>query len=288
MSGKTSVAFLGLGIMGSAMAGRLLAHGFAVKVYNRSPGKADALAALGAKVAKTPREAAVGASVVISMVADDDAARALWLGADGALAGVAGNTILVECSTISVEWVRELSTAARRLDCELLDAPVTGSKPQAAAGELTFLVGGAAEAVARVQPVLSAMGKGVNHLGPSGSGALIKLVNNFMCGVQAVAFAEGMKMIDKAGIDRDKAVSVLTTGTPGSPIVKVIASRMQASNYEPNFLLRLMTKDMRYAQAQSGGMEIGAAAIHTFEQAIDAGLGDKDFSAVIDYVRKGK
>jgi 3-hydroxyisobutyrate dehydrogenase len=286
MAAKTTVAVLGLGTMGTGMATRLLGHRFDVTVYNRSPAAAEAMVQLGAKVAYTPREAAGGASVVLSMVADDDAARGVWLGPDGALAGVKAGSVLIESSTISVDWVRELSSAARDLGCELLDAPVSGSKPQAAAGELVFLVGGDETALEKARPLLAAMGRDVVHLGPSGSGALMKLINNFVSGVQVVALAEGINMIERSGLSREKAVAVLTNGAPGSPMVKVTAARMLASNFEPNFMLKLMTKDLRYAQAQSGGMDVCAAAIRTFERAIDAGFGDKDFSAVVECLRK--
>jgi 3-hydroxyisobutyrate dehydrogenase len=287
MADKLSIAVLGLGIMGTGMATRLISHGFAVTVYNRSPDKAEPLAKLGAKVAATPRAAAADASIILSMVADDDAARGIWLGPDGALAGVKAGSVLIESSTISVDWAAELSSAATELGCEMLDAPVSGSKPHAAAGELVFLVGGKQAVLEQVRPVLAVMSRDVQYLGPSGSGALMKLINNFICGVQVVALAEGIAMIEKSGLDREKAVGVLTSGAPGSPMVKMTSARMLASNFEPNFMMKLMTKDLRYAQAQSGGMEVCAAAIRTFERAIEAGLGDKDFSAVVELLRKG-
>src|SRR5262245_24316169 len=142
MAHPLPVALMGLGIMGSGMARHLLRPEFQLTVYNRNAAKASGLAPAGATVAPTPREAAQKATIVISMVADDAASRAIWLGADGALAGVMRDAVLVECSTLSVEWVRELAAAAQKKGCELLDAPVTGTKPHAAAGELNFLVGG--------------------------------------------------------------------------------------------------------------------------------------------------
>ena len=122
-----------------------------------------------------------GAAVVISMVADDQASRAVWLGPNGALAGMAPDAIAVECSTLTVDWVKELAATA---SSALVDAPVTGSKKAAAAGELNFIVGGSAEAFARLQPIFAAMGRAAVHVGPTGSGALLKLINNFLCGVQ--------------------------------------------------------------------------------------------------------
>jgi 3-hydroxyisobutyrate dehydrogenase len=287
MISKPRVAILGLGLMGTGMASRLLSQGFAVTVYNRSAAKAQALQQSGARVAATPREAADGAALILSMLADDVAARDVWLGNHGALTGAVPGTILIESSTVSVDWARELSAAAAKHGCELLDAPVTGSKPHAAAGALVFLVGGSAEALAAARPVLAAMSREIVHVGPSGSGAMMKLINNALCGVQAVALAEAIAFIERTGLDRDKAVGVLTNGAPGSPLVKLLSGRMLAKDYTPNFLMRLMAKDLRYALNQSGS-EMIAAALRNFDCAIEAGLGEKDFSAVVELPRSVK
>ena len=247
MTSKPRVALIGLGLMGTGMARRLLGAGFPLTVYNRNPQRAAPLAEEGAHVAASPREAAARADVVLSMVSDDVAARAVWLGEQGALAGAARGTVLVDCSTVSVAWIEELSRAAAAAGCPLLDAPVTGSKPQAAAGELLFLVGGSADALEIARPALAVMSRAIVHVGATGAGALLKLVNNFLCGVQAASLAEAIALIEKAGLDRTKALEVLTTGAPGSPLVKTLAARMTARDYTPNFSLRLAAKDMNYA-----------------------------------------
>jgi 3-hydroxyisobutyrate dehydrogenase len=287
---KPQIAFLGLGIMGSGMARRLLANGYSVMVYNRSVEKSKALAADGAKVAKSPRDAAAGAGAIISMVADDNASRALWFGESGALVGAARGTICIECSTVSVDWVCELAAAVEAKQCEFLDAPVTGSKSHAAAGELNFLVGGGANTLDRVRPLFAAMAKTVSQVGPIGSGALLKLINNFVCGVQVAAFAQALAMIERSGLDRSKALEVLTNGAPGSPIVKLVASRMTAPDYTPNFLMRLMAKDLNYACKEAGKLSIElttALAAHAeFQKAIVAGYGDKDTAAVVEPLRQ--
>lgn len=285
---KQKVAVLGLGLMGAGMASRLINQGYAVTVYNRTPSKTEPLRQLGATVALTPRQAAADANVILSMLADDAAAHQVWLGADGAVFGAARGTLLIESSTISVDWIRELAKAAADRGCPLLDAPVTGSKAAAAAGELVFLVGGSPEALETGRPVLSAMSRDITYLGPSGSGALMKLINNFVCGVQAVALAEAVAVIERSGLDRAKAVGVLTSGAPGSPLVKLISARMTTSDYTPNFLLKLMAKDLRYALKQSGdpaAMDVVAAALRTFERASQAGYGEMDFSSVVEIVR---
>ncbi len=287
---KPSIAFLGLGIMGTGMANRLLSAGFPLAVYNRNPEKARALVAAGAKTAPTPRAVVKGADIIVSMLADDTAARSVWLGKDGALAGAKKGAVVIECSTITPVWVKELAKAAKKKGCPMLDAPVTGTKPHAAAGELTFLVGGDAKALEKARPALDAMGKAVFHLGPSGSGALVKLLNNFLCATQAVAFAEALVVIEKAGLDRAKVLELLTTGTPGSPLVKTMAVRMTERDYAPKFAMKLMAKDLVYAgkTAWKHGVDLstGARALEIFENAIEKGLGEQDFSSVVEPLRK--
>ncbi|MEY2878763.1 MAG: hypothetical protein RLZZ15_1143 [Verrucomicrobiota bacterium] len=283
------IAFLGLGIMGGGMARRLLGAGFPLAVFNRDRAKADALAAAGATVAATAREAAAGADIVFCMVADDAASRAMWLGVDGALAGAPHGAIAVDCSTLTVGWVKELATAADVCGCEFVDAPVTGSKNQAAAGELNFLVGGSAAALEKIRPTLAPMSRSITHLGPTGSGALIKLINNFVCGTQLAAIAEAFAWIEASGLDRTQALGVLLDGAPGSPLVKTVTARMTAGDFTPNFLLRLMTKDLGYAvqeRAASGApLATAAAARELFQRAIAAGHGDKDMSALVESFR---
>jgi 3-hydroxyisobutyrate dehydrogenase len=282
---KTRVAVLGLGTMGGGMARRLSGAGFPLAVYNRTPGKAAGLAAEGAKVAATPREAAEQAEIIVSMLADDRASRGVWLGEQGALAGASRGSVLVECSTLSPEWIVELAQAAKKCGCELLDAPVTGTKPHAAAGELLFLVGGSDAALEKARPTLAAMSRAIVHVGPSGSGALLKLINNFLCGVQAASLGEALTMIDKGGLNRDKALEVLTNGAPGSPLIKTLLSRIAADNYTPNFRLSLMAKDLAYSVKEGErhglSLEIVSAALKVFCRAEADGHGEKDFAAVV-------
>jgi 3-hydroxyisobutyrate dehydrogenase len=281
---KPRVAILGLGIMGAGMARRLLAANFPLAVYNRNREKSLSLVANGALMSETPREAASRAEIILSMVADDPASRSVWLGEDGALAGARPNSILIECSTLTIGWIQELAAKAAEFGCRFLDAPVTGTKPHAATGELLFLAGGAAEAMNAARPVFSVLGRDAIHLGPNGSGAIMKLINNFLCGVQVASFAEALDLIDAAGLDREKAVAILTGGAPGSGIVKRVAERVAARDFSPNFALRWMAKDIAYAidgAAKNGvSLPIAATALSAFERAIAEGHGDEDFSAV--------
>jgi 3-hydroxyisobutyrate dehydrogenase len=283
------VAVLGLGIMGAGMANNLLRAGFPVNVYNRDAAKSAPFASSGARVAASPADAASDADVVISMVSDDRASRAVWMGEQGALSGVKKGALLIDSSTLTVSWVEELSKAAQAAGAEFIDAPVTGSRDHAAAGQLLFLAGGSAEALERATPVLSVMSRGIVHLGPTGSGALVKLINNFVCGVQAAALAEALVLIERSNLDRDKTLDILYNGAPGSPLVKTLAPRMAARDFQTFFFLKLMEKDLTYAKAEAARrgvtLETATAALSLFDRAIADGHGDKDFTAIVESVR---
>jgi 3-hydroxyisobutyrate dehydrogenase len=284
------VALLGLGTMGTGMAANLLKAGVSLTVYNRTAAKAQMLISNGARLASTPAEAAKDASVIISMLSDDAASREVWLGRDGALDAAGTGSILIESSTVSPAWVAELAEAGSRRGVELLDAPVTGSRMQAEAGQLSFLVGGSDETLERALPVLKAMSKEIVHLGPLGSGAKMKLINNFLCGVQVASLAEGLTWIERSGLNREKALTVLKSGAPGSPLLGSISARMVSQNYAVNFLLKLMNKDLLYAQneaARNGvALKTAEAAQSLFESAVTQGLGNEDMSSVIEPLRK--
>lgn len=285
-----NVAILGLGTMGAGMAANLLKAGFPLTVYNRTPAKAQALADAGARIAATPAEAAKDASVIISMLADDAASRAVWLGNDGALIAADKGTILIECSTVSPAWVMQFAGLAAQHGCEVLDAPVTGSRMQAEAGQLSFLVGGSEVSLAEVADVLKSMSKEIVHLGPVGSGAKMKLINNFLCGVQVASLAEGLTWIERSGLDRNKALAVLRSGAPGSPLLGAISARMVNQDYTVNFLLSLMSKDLLYAQTEAARCDVvlktAEVARDHFEEAMAQGFGAKDMASVIEPLRK--
>ncbi len=275
--------------MGGGMAAVLLKAGFPLAVYNRNSERAKPFEVQGARVAESPQDAAKGADIVISMVADDNASRGVWTGANGVLEDIATGTVLVECSTISPGWARELAGLAAAKDCPFLDAPVTGSKAQAASGALRFLVGGDAATIQRVEPVLKALGTEIIPLGPPGSGALLKLINNMVCGVQVASIAEAVALIEKSDLDSKIALKVLTGGAPGSPLVKGVSERMTSHDDTVHFAAQLMSKDLSYALAEGEGhgvtLETVAAARRVFERAGESGRGGKDISAVIEPLR---
>jgi 3-hydroxyisobutyrate dehydrogenase len=286
---KQHVALLGTGTMGSGMARNLRKAGFPLTIYNRTRERAELLTETGAEVADTPALAVPGAAVVLSMLADDDASRKAWLGQNGALQAMEAGAVVVECGTVSPDWVRQLHQEAEARGLRMMDAPVTGSRPQAAAGELTFLVGADPGMLEAVRPVLESMSKSILHVGPVGSGALLKLINNFLCGVQVASFAEALAWIERSPLDRTQALDFLKAGAAGSNIFRGMSERMIARTYEVNFLLRLMEKDMRYAQqaAEAADVTLSTAACSNklFEQAEAEGYGDRDMSAVVEVLR---
>jgi 3-hydroxyisobutyrate dehydrogenase len=271
--------------MGAGMAANWLAKGFGLTVWNRTRARTQALADKGARVATTPREAAEGADCVFAMVADDAASRAVWLGDDGALAGAKTGAVVVESSTLTPDWVRELAGRARARGCVFLDAPVGGSRQAAASGELRFFVGGDAATLDKARPALIAIGSKIDLLGPAGAGATWKLINNQLIAAQVAALGEALDVARKAGFRPVQISSLILNGAALSPIVKMKLPSMLSGDYdEPDFALSLMLKDARYAAAlaQSLGApaDLVSSAVKAFARAEAKGLGAKDIAAV--------
>jgi 3-hydroxyisobutyrate dehydrogenase len=277
------IAFLGTGTMGGGMARNLLKAGHTVRVYNRTRAKADALTASGAQVADSPHDAAQNADVIISMVADDDASRAVWLAARGALAAARPGMLCVECSTLTPGWIHQLAEHAAAQGCELLDAPVTGSKPQAENAELNFLVGGPETGVQRARPFLLAMGKNIFYFGANGSGAMVKLINNLIAAVELVAFGEGLALAEQSGLDVHAVADFVLQGPPGSNILKRKAPALLAHDYTPHFALRWMHKDLSYGLAEGAQRNVPMPTISATRElirmAMAQGWSDKDYTA---------
>jgi len=272
------------------MAANLLKAGFPLTVWNRTKAKAQFLTQTAATIADTPAQAVKNSAVVLAMLADDAASRAAWLGRDGALAGMPSGSVAIECSTLSPDWIRELYQACSQRGLRMAEAPVTGSRAQAEAGQLNFLAGGDQETIAAVTPVLQCMSKQVLHLGPVGSGAQLKLINNFLCAVQVASFAEALVWMERTGLRLDSAIDFLTRGAPGSGILSAMSERMTSRTYDVNFLLRLMAKDLRYARAAAAqlGIDVSTSfpAQDLFRKAEEQGLGEKDMSAVVEVIRQ--
>lgn len=286
-----NVAVMGLGIMGGGIASNLLKKGFPVAVYNRTRAKAEPYVAQGARVADSPCQAAEGADVIISMVGDDDASRGVWTGNDGVLAGANAGAILVECSTLSLDWTKELAKIAAKRGFSLLDAPVVGSRAAAASGTLKLYVGGDSAALEKARPVLEGFSTTATHLGPNGAGATMKLINNMMVAVQVVGLSEGLALAEHAGMDMQQVIALILDGATSSPMVKGKMERMTTHNYgTTDFALRWMQKDINYAikLGKALGVPLTAvqAANEVYQKGRDKGLDDADMSAVAEAVRQ--
>lgn len=283
------IAFLGLGRMGFGMASRLLDRGHGLKVWNRTAAKAEPLAARGARVARTPREAADGADAILSMVADDPASEAVWLGPDGALAGARPGALAAEHSTLTHGHLMRIAEACRDHGLTFIDSPVTGYPDQAARGELQLLVGADTHDLERAGPLLADLSVAVHRFGPVGAGTAYKLMINLMGAVQLAALAEGLALAEKMGLDREAVIGAIETSAAGSRQVVRFCRPMATRTYakEPTFTLGLRHKDAAYgvALAEAAGMSsaLGREATRIYEAARHLDL-DGDEARVMDYV----
>jgi len=285
----TSIGFCGLGRMGAPMAARLLDAGHDVSVWNRTPERGVALVENGAVQAASPAEAASGAEIVVTMLADPQALDEVVFGPGGVAAGVRPGATFVEMSTIGVDAVRSL--AARLPDgVDLVDAPVLGSVPQATEGTLKIFVGGDEAVFERCRPVLEAMGT-PRHLGPLGAGAAMKLVANSTLGVLMCGLAEALALADVLGLEESAVLDILAESPIGTT-VKSKRGKVESGVYEANFTLALAAKDLALvtSAAEAAGLQLrlAPAAQDWLEQANTAGLRDLDYSAVIAEARGRK
>jgi len=283
----TTIAFIGLGAMGAPMADNLLTAGFVLRVFNRTPARAEPLLARGAQRCASPADAARGADFVVSMVADDEATREVMLGADGVVAAAASGTIIIDCSTNSPEMVREVSRAAAARGVAHLDAPVSGSIAQSRGRELVFMVGGPQASFDAAKPLFDAMGRMARRMGDAGAGATIKLINNMLSGTMSAALAEAMSVSEAAGLDAEATRAILSEGGAGSRLVKTKIPKMAARDFTPQFQLGLMEKDLRYflglAQALDRPVPVASLVRTQLQAARRAGLGTQDVSAIFAY-----
>jgi 3-hydroxyisobutyrate dehydrogenase len=279
--------------MGSGMATRLLATGHTVTVYNRTAARAEPLVRAGARLARTPREAALGAEAIVSMAADDEASRAFWLGSEGALAAdPAAGAFAVECSTLSHGWVLELSAAAAAKGLRYIDAPVTGMPSAAAAGALTLLVGAGSEDLQACRPLLEALSERVIHFGAVGTGTAYKLIVNLLGAVQIASAAESMAIAERAGLDLAVVAEAIASGQAASPQVVRNTRRIVEGNHDQDVLFTptLRLKDVRYAlelaRTLGVGSPFGALAGGIFQQLIDLGHAHANESKVVEVSRR--
>ncbi len=288
-----NVAFIGLGRMGLGMAARLIGANHEVRVFNRTSSRADTLVRRGARQCLTAREACIGADAVVSMVADDPASRAIWLGSDGVLAAkLAPGAFAIECSTLSYHWVMELCAAATAQGLRYMDAPVTGLPNTAAAGELTLLVGANPEHLAAARDLVGAFSQRIIHFGPVGTGTAYKLLVNMLGAVQIASAAETMAIAERIGLDLGVVAEALSTGQAASPQVIRNTRRIAEGEHDRDiaFTPQLRLKDVEYALELGQQFEIGSPfgllAGRVFRLLCDLGYAQTNESKVIEVARR--
>jgi 3-hydroxyisobutyrate dehydrogenase len=286
------VAFIGLGRMGRGMAGRYLDGGFTVAVWNRSKAKADDLVGRGARWANSPADAADGADAIVTMVADDEASRAIWLGRDGAVETAKAGALAIECSTVSYQHALDLARDLRARGLVYIDSPVTGLPDVAAAGKLTLLVGADPADLERARPFLAPLCTAIRHFGPVGNGTVYKLINNLMGAIQIAGLAEGLAIAEQAGLDPKIVQEALATSAVASPQVIRHSKRMVERDFShPSFTIALRYKDAAYgvalAESLLPNVSVGPAAVRAYQQA-KAHSPDADEASLIEMVSRPK
>jgi len=286
------VALVGLGNMGQGIAGRLLETGHQLNLYNRTASRAESLVRRGAQLYESPREACKGVDAVISMVADDAASRAVWLEREGILAAdIAKNGFAIECSTLSHDWVTDLSTRCKAQGFRYIDAPVTGLPDVAAAGALTLLVGADADDLHSAHGILDSFSRRIIRFGPIGAGTAYKLIINMMGAVQIASAAEALAIAERAGLDMAVVADAISTSQAASPQVIRNTTRMVAGDHDRNivFTSALRLKDVeyavRFARAVGAASPFGALAEGIYRQLCDMGYAKLNESKVIDVCR---
>jgi 3-hydroxyisobutyrate dehydrogenase-like beta-hydroxyacid dehydrogenase len=281
---STEIGFIGLGAMGSRIATRLLDAGHNVYGTNRTAAKAQPLIERGLIWLDTPREVAAAAGVVISMVTNDDALEAIADGPDGLLAGLEPGTVYIDMSTVSPHASRRLAAGVRARDAQMLDAPVSGSIPQAEAGTLAIMVGGDDHAFAAVEPLLRELGQTVTHIGPNGQGLVLKLAINISLAVQTLAFSEGLLLAEHSGVNPQLAADVMGSSSIGSPMLKARIPLLLHLPEHAWFDVELMQKDVQLAREAANELAIplpsAAVADKMLTKARELGYAHRDLAAL--------
>jgi 3-hydroxyisobutyrate dehydrogenase-like beta-hydroxyacid dehydrogenase len=283
------IGFVGTGLMGRGMARSLLRKGHALQIYNRTRAKAEEVAQLGGKVAATPAEAARGADIVITMLADPKAVADCFEGPDGILSTLQKGAVVIDSSTVSPPTTQKMAQSVLAIGGRMLDAPVFGSKNEAENGALGFIVGGDRAVFDSVQDVLSCLGKST-YMGPTGMGATAKLVVNLVIAGELEAFHEGMVMAAKAGLDPDQMYSVLMNSRARAGILEMKGPSILKRDFSAFFPLRLMDKDMRLALETADSLRIPMPVVRAVKEVLGAcvaaGQSEEDFSSAIKHLER--
>lgn len=280
--------FIGLGIMGSRMAANLQKNGVELVVYNRTKAKADALLAGGATWAETPAEVARQVSVLFTMLGDPEAVLSSALGEQGFLDSLSAGSLWVDCSTVNPSFTRTMANHATERGLHFLDAPVAGTKQPAESGELLFLVGGGAEDIATARPYFEAMGRAVQHVGGHSAGTSLKMVVNKLLAEAMLSFAEAVTLGESLDIPRATLLDMLPNTAVAAPFVKGKAEKIASGNFEADFPLQWMQKDLQLAAVtayeQGVSLPLTNIAKEIYALARQKGHADEDFSAIYRFI----
>jgi 3-hydroxyisobutyrate dehydrogenase-like beta-hydroxyacid dehydrogenase len=282
---RSKLGFIGIGAMGSRIAGRLLKHGFQVTVFDRNAAKSSALIESGGVVAPSIAELASGADVVLSILTNDEAVHNVYTGPQGVLEHIRPGSTIIEMSTVKPETSRELYRLGSAHGVSVLDVPVSGSTPAAEQGALTLLCGGDEESLHAAKGILDAIGRQYFYLGPSGSGNTMKLVVNALLGVGMQAIGEAVAFGEKAGLDRERLFNVLSRTAVIAPAHLGKLTKGLEHDYRPEFAVGLMNKDFHLILETAASVQApmpATAAAFPINAAVSADHPDYDFSAVID------
>jgi len=293
------IAFIGLGNMGAPMARNLIKAGHALNLFDLNQTVLKELAELGGSISGSPRDAATGAELVITMLPAAAHVRSVWLGEDGVLAGIGQGVPAVDCSTIDPQTIRDIAAAAAKQGVAVADASVSGGTGGAQAGTLTFMVGASADLFATLQPVLAQMGRNIVRCGDVGTGQIAKICNNLLLGISMVGVSEAMALGDALGIDTQVLAGIINSSTGRcwssdtyNPWPGVIETAPSSRGYTGGFGADLMLKDLGLATEAARQAHqpviLGAVAQQLYQSMSQRGEGGKDFSAIINSYRKPK
>jgi 3-hydroxyisobutyrate dehydrogenase-like beta-hydroxyacid dehydrogenase len=286
----STIGFVGLGAMGSRITGRLLDAGNGIYGTNRTKSRAQPLIERGLQWRESPRDVAATADVVFSMVTDDAALDAITSGPDGILAGLADGKVYVDMSTVSPRASRAVAEQVSSMGARMLDAPVSGSIPQAESGSLAIMVGGDAQAFRKVEPLLQELGQSVTRIGANGRGLVLKLAINISLAVQILAFSEGLLLAERDGVDPKLAAEVMAATPIGSPMLKARVPLLLDLPEQAWFDVAMMQKDIRLALETADEIAIplpsAAVADEMLTNASELGYAHRDLAALHEVLAK--
>jgi 2-hydroxy-3-oxopropionate reductase len=285
----TLVGFIGLGIMGKPMAYHLLRAGYPLTVHNRSHAPVDELAAAGAYTAHSPREVAATSDLILTMLPDPATVGQVIGGRNGVLEGCRTGAIVIDLSTSDPRLARDLAGRGAEQGVPVLDAPVSGGEMGAREATLAIMVGGEREAFERVLPVLQHLGKNIVHVGDAGAGQVVKAANQMIVGLTIEAVAEALTLVQRAGLDPERARQAMLGGFASSRVLEVHGRRMITEDFAPGGRIRTHTKDLRIALDVARELTLnlpGTRLVESLlEQMVERGLGDLDHAALVKAVR---